>query len=428
MKVADRVFPLTRGQLDIWLAEKTGRFGAKWQLGVLLRIDGAVDPGVLQFAIRQVVQEAEPLRAIFFEVDHKVFQRVVDHPDVELARYDLLGAQDPAQEAYRLASSIQRTLMPLSGPLFKFALMQTRVDEFYLFVCCHHIVVDGIGLALVCHRIAAVYSAIVGRSSIPPAFFGSLGDLIDYESEYEASNDYLDDQAYWAKNVPGDSGFGYRLNHIAGGSDGQSTPPIQLDDTVVDGILRLSQTLGVRRSSVITAACALLVRGYDIENPEVVLDFPVSRRVRPEAKTIPGMMSGVVPLVLTAEPRQTVSSFCEYVDLRIREALIHQRFPVQVIERKSRSGDLEQVSNRVVVNFLPTTHLDNFGGASASGTLTHSGVVDQSGLVFFRDNDQLFLSTQGSGQFFSNSDVLDLAARLQRVLAGMLTDPGRLVS
>ncbi|MBS4729809.1 amino acid adenylation domain-containing protein [Mycobacterium sp. SM1] len=432
MKVADRVFPLTRGQLDIWLAEKTGRFGAKWQLGVLLRIDGTVDPGVLHSAIQQVVHEAEPLRATFFEVDGRVFQRVIDHPDVELAGYDLLGTQDPAQEAYRVASSIQRTPMPLSGPLFKFALMQTRADEFYLFVCCHHIVVDGIGLALVCHRIADVYSAIISQSSIPPVFFGSLSDLIEYESEYEASSDYLEDQSYWAKNIPADCDTAYLVDRTSGGGigqgDGQSSPPIELDRAVVDGIFELSQALGVRRSSVITAACALLVRQYDVATPEVVLDFPVNRRVRPEVKTIPGMISGVVPLMLKAEPEQTVGSFCKYVDARIRETLIHQRFPVQAIERKARLSELVWTSNRVVVNFLPTTHMDNFGGAAASGTLTHSGLVDQFGLVFFRDNDRLFLSTQGSGHFFSNADVLELAARLQAVLVGMAADPMRRVA
>jgi nonribosomal peptide synthetase DhbF len=195
MELADPGLPLTRGQLDIWLAQETGRFGAKWQLGMLGRIEGTLEPGLLERAIGQVVREAEPLRAAFFEVDGQVFQKVIDYPDVELACHDLTGSQDPVGDAYRLASSIQRTLMPLSGPLFKFALLQTRVDEFYLFVCCHHIVVDGIGIGLVCHRIAAVYSAIASDAPIPPAFFGSLSDLIDCESEYEGSNDYLDDQA-----------------------------------------------------------------------------------------------------------------------------------------------------------------------------------------------------------------------------------------
>src|SRR5580693_9762385 len=51
MEFEDRALPLTRGQLDIWLAEETGRFGAKYQLGLLARIEGAVEPGLLERAV-----------------------------------------------------------------------------------------------------------------------------------------------------------------------------------------------------------------------------------------------------------------------------------------------------------------------------------------------------------------------------------------
>ena len=430
MELDDRALPLTRGQLDIWLAEETGRFGAKWQLGELVRIEGTVESGLLESAIRQVVREAEPLRAAFYQVDGHVFQKTVDYLDVELACYDLIGSENPVQEVYRLASSIQRTPMPLSGPLFKFALLQTRADEFYWFVCCHHIVVDGIGIALVLHRIAEVYNAMASGASIPPAFFGSLSDLIDCELEYEASTDYLDDQAYWTRNFPQENGLHYRFAHAAaGGRDAdESSAPIQLDPFVVAEIRKLSQALGVRRASVITAACALLVRGCDVEGSEVVLDFPVSRRVRPEAQTVPGMISGVVPLVLKPSPGSTVAGFCQHVDTRMREALQHQRFPVHAIEDKARFRGSGQASNRVVVNFIPTTHLGHFAGAAASGTLTHAGLGDQLGLVFFRDEDQLFLSTAGAGQLFSDCDVCDLAERLERVLVAMTADPTRPLS
>ena len=268
-----------------------------------MRIEGTIDPGLLERAIRQVVREAEPLRAAFFQVDGQVLQKVVDYPDVELARFDLVGSQDPEREAYRLITSIQRTVMPLSGPLFNFALLQTRVDEFWYFVCCHHIVADGIGLALVIHRIADVYSAMATGASIPPAFFGSLSDLIACELEYEASTDYLDDQAYWTKNLPPESEPRYRLAPAAGEDDlYESFAPVQLDPAAVAGVLELSRGLGARRASVLTAACALLVRGYDVEGSEVVLDFAVSRRVHPEAKTVPGMITGFVPLVVKASP------------------------------------------------------------------------------------------------------------------------------
>ncbi len=429
MELDDRALPLTRGQLDIWLAEETGRFGAKWQIGMLGRIEGTIEPGLLERAVRQVVREAEPLRAAFFQVNGQVFQKAVDYPDVELARYDLMGSQDPARDAYRLASSIQRTLMPLSGPLFKFALLQTRVDEFYLFVCCHHIVIDGIGIALICHRIAAVYSAIATGASIPAAFFGSLSELIDCELAYEASTDYLDDQAYWTRNLPPESQPRYRLAHAEGGRDpGESSAPVQLDPFVVAEIRRFSQALGVRRASVIIAACALLVRGCDVEGSEVVLDFPVTRRVRPEAQTVPGMISGVVPLVLKASPGSAVAGFCQHVDTRMQEALQHQRFPVHVIEKKAPLRGSEEASNRVVVNFIPATRLADFAGAAGSGAVTHSGFEDQLELWFIRADDQLFLNTAGPGHLFSDRDVRDLVERLERVLMAMTADPGRSLS
>ncbi|RAV13557.1 non-ribosomal peptide synthetase [Mycolicibacterium sp. GF69] len=429
MQLDDQALPLTRGQLDIWLAEEIAHFGAKWQLGVLVRIDGSVQPDLLRTAIRQVVHEAEPLRATFFDVGGQVFQKVIDYPDVELAYYDLIGMPDSSQEAYRLASTIQRRQMPLSGPLFNFSLLQTRQDEFYLFVCCHHIVIDGIGLALVCHRIAELYSAIATGTSLPPAFFGSLNDLLDCELSYEASNDYLEDHDYWTNNLPPGGVPGYRL---AQGADTRelddSFAPVQLDPAVVAGINELAKALGVRRASVITAACALLVHGFDLEGPDVALDFPVGRRVHPAAKTVPGMLSGVVPLVFKASPGSAVADFCRHADSRMREALEHQLFPVQVMENKARAGGSEQAPHRVVINFIPTTHMGSFAGAPASGTLTHSGLVDQFGLVFFRDEDQLFLSTQGVGGPLSNCDVRELARRLERVCEAMASDPARSLS
>src|SRR6201997_137506 len=194
----------------------------------------------------------------------------------------------------------------------------------------------------------------------------------------------------------------------------ESSAPVELDPVVAAGIQELSRALGVRRSSVITAACALLVRGCDVESSEVVLDFAVSRRVRPETQTVPGMITGDVPLVLKASPGSTVAGFCEHVDTRLREALQHQRFPVRVVENKAGLRGPGEASNRVIVNFIPTTHLGDLAGAPASGTLTHTNLVDQFGLDFFIDDDRLFLSTQarattsgstGVGQWFSDCDV-----------------------
>ena len=164
MELDSRALPLTRRQLDIWLAQETGRSGTDWQLGLFVRIEGAVEPDLLRQAISKALQEAEASRAAFFEVDGQVFQKVVDYPGFDLDFHDLRGSPDPVQKAREMASSIQRTPMPLTGRLLKFALFRTQSDEFYWFTCCHHIVLDGLGIALVGRRIAAIYSAIITGS------------------------------------------------------------------------------------------------------------------------------------------------------------------------------------------------------------------------------------------------------------------------
>jgi hypothetical protein len=237
MELDDRALPLTRGPLDIWRAQETGRFGTEWQLGLFVRIEGRVERDA-----RRGVREAEPGRAACFEVHGRVFQGAIDYPDVELDFYDLSCSRHPVQEAQEIASSIQRAPMSLGGPLFRFGLFRTRPDEFYLFACCHHIVIDASGVALVGHRIAFVYSAIVSGKPISPAFFGSLPDLVGCWLVYEASNDYLEVRAHWTRNLHSENGPDYRLPQAASERDSYwPSAPVQLDPSVVGQIKELSK-------------------------------------------------------------------------------------------------------------------------------------------------------------------------------------------
>lgn len=172
MKIDGGTLPLTRGQLDIWLSQKIRSLDTEWQGHVFVVISGMVDRDSLEQAIRHVVNETEPLRAAIFEVDGQVFQRLVDFSNIEVPYYDMTGSPDPAEEAYRLSLSVQRTPMPLAGPLFRFTLFRTRFDEYYLSVCLHHLVTDGYSSVLVVDRIATIYSAIVAGVPLPPSVLG----------------------------------------------------------------------------------------------------------------------------------------------------------------------------------------------------------------------------------------------------------------
>src|SRR6478735_2383813 len=328
MELGESALPITRAQLDIWLAQETGQSAAEWQLGLFVEIDGMLDRRALKWAIRRAVEESEPLRVGFFEADGEVFQQRIDDAPAELTVIDVRKSDNPAQEALGMALAIQRTPMPLDDKLFKFVLFRAGATKNYLFVCCHHIVIDGVGMVLVCQRMASIYSAAVSGAPITPTVFGSLNELLECESNYESSDSYTDDQQYWQGHLPNGSGFDHGPSQSANDGDhGQTLERIPLDPGILAGVEKLSQKWHMARSSVITAACALMLRGWCADGDEVVFDFPVSRRVEPESKTLPGMVAGVVPLVLQVSPTTPVSEFCAHVDTRIQEALQHQRFP-----------------------------------------------------------------------------------------------------
>ena len=72
--------------------------------------------------------------------------------------------------------------------------------------------------------------------------------------------------------------------------------------------------------------------------------------------------------------------------------------------------------------------MSDLAGSAVSATLTHDGLGDQFRLVFFRDDDQLYLSTPGAGKLFPNCDIHDLVERLERVLVAMAADPTQRLS
>ncbi|WP_083211115.1 non-ribosomal peptide synthetase [Mycolicibacterium porcinum] len=424
MEPAGRALPLSRGQLDIWLSQESGLAGTEWQLGLLGRIDGAVQRDLLELAIRQALQEAEPARAAVFDVDGQVFQKAIDYSDLELVFHDVRDCADPTQKVRELASAIQHTPLPLSGQLVKFALFRTQEAEYFLFGLGHHISVDGLGMALVSRRIATIYTALVAGDPVPPAYFGSLQDLVDCETEYQASQSFQDDRAYWQENLPPEQGVDQGLPRAADGRDAYApSASVEVDRAAVGHIKELSKSLRVRRYSVTTAACALLVRAWTANASEVALDFPVSRRVTPESKTLPAMLAGVVPLVLKTPPDWTVAEFCQHVDTRIRELLQHQRFPVHTLNGGSR-----QASNRVAINFIPSRLTLDLAGAPVTVSYTNHGPMGHFGLFFIGASDQLFLSTAGTGRPFADFEVADLADRIQRVLVEMAADPQRPLS
>jgi hypothetical protein len=137
MELDGLTFPLTRGQLDTWLAQQTSCAGTECRLRLFAKVEGRAHADLREHAHRHALQEDEQLGAAFLEVDSHGLQKTVGYLDVELAACGLSRFQYPAWEACKIALSALRARMLVGGPLFKFVSLQTRVNEFFCLMSEH---------------------------------------------------------------------------------------------------------------------------------------------------------------------------------------------------------------------------------------------------------------------------------------------------
>ena len=184
------ILPLSAGQLGVWFAHQINPSSPAYNIGEYIEIHGSIDPVLFEQALRQVVVESEALRVRVIEQADGPRQIVGDPPAWTLPFFDLsaVGRAASAEAEAWMRADLARPIDPTSEPLFGFALFKVSADRFFWYARYHHIVMDGLSMALVARRLADVYTKLkVGPAGLG-GVFGKLADLLDEDAAYRTSD------------------------------------------------------------------------------------------------------------------------------------------------------------------------------------------------------------------------------------------------
>src|SRR5262249_49521299 len=196
--------PLSNAQLGIWFAQTLDPSNPTYNLGEYLDISGPIDSTLFETALRQVVHEADALRLRFAATADGPQQIIGPPPDCSMSYIDVSAFADPQAAAEQWMQADLATPIDITrGPLFGFALFKAAADHFYWYARYHHIIADGVGLALVARRVAEIYTALAGGAAIAAGGFGSLANLIEDDAAYRASERFEQDRRYWTDCLAG---------------------------------------------------------------------------------------------------------------------------------------------------------------------------------------------------------------------------------
>ncbi|MFC8420329.1 amino acid adenylation domain-containing protein [Streptomyces sp. NPDC057236] len=416
-------WPLTGAQSGIWLAQQIEPDSSVHTLAFVLELRGAVDPGRLAASARRAVEEAEALH-VRVTADRDEPRQTVVRTRVDVPVLDFRGGTDPDRAAAAwMEADRDRPADLAGGPLFAQAVLRLTDDHVLWYQRYHHIVVDGMGAALITRRAGELYTA---GEQAPAATDGTLSRLVTADREYRASARHRADRAYWldrmsgrpepvrlVERAPAPMTRRVRRSTVLGARD-----TARLEAAARGAGVRLSRFL-------ITAVAAYLHRTSGAQ--DLVLGLPVTARRDDGAAAVPGMVSNVVPLRIPVRPGTTGAELAAGTGRIVAEAVEHGRYRAEDLARDLGLADGLAELVGPTVNILPGTADLPFGDHPAELHPAWLGPVNDLAFTFSRARD-------GQGvrlHLDADADVCDEAAlrdherRFLALLDSLAEDPDR---
>src|SRR5215210_5751409 len=200
-------FPLSFAQQRLWFLNNYEPESPEYNIPQAFRIDGDLDPEVMQRALREIVRRHESLRTTFRSEEGVPVQIIAQVVDMEVPYIDAQPrVSDPANawdEALRMAAADAREPFDLTlGPLMRARLFRTGEREHLLYYNVHHIAYDGWSMGVFGRELAAIYDAFAaGLPSPLPELPVQYLDFAIWQREW-LQGEVLERQlAYWRRQL-----------------------------------------------------------------------------------------------------------------------------------------------------------------------------------------------------------------------------------
>ncbi|WP_262414534.1 non-ribosomal peptide synthetase [Streptomyces sp. ST1015] len=310
-------------QRSMWFGTRLDGGDAAYNVGEFTEIHGAVDPGLLRAAVRQVVAATETLRSRFVEDAESVGLLVEPEvpwsmPVVEVDGIE--GAREWMERDFAAPFDLEQ------GPLFRYALLRAGDGHWVWYQAYHHIAVDGFSCSLIAGRVAAAYTALVEGADTAGVPDAPLGPLLAADDAYDGE----EDRAYWHRVLadrPDPVGLSSRPPRVSGRF-------LRRTSHVTGELVHSAADLtGTRWSRVVLAATAAYLHAMTGAE-EIVLGLAVTARTSPAELATPGMASNVLPLRIPVRPDALAADLVRETADATRELLGHQRYRGEELRRE----------------------------------------------------------------------------------------------
>ena len=371
---------LNPAQKGIWAGHLLSEDKSLYNTAECIFFSGKINSDLLTKSIQQVVLECDALSCYYRTSDDLEGHTVEEKLPVTVKRQALPdnALSHDYVRTWAEASDLHRPFDLAHELPCRFTIFNSREQD-ALYLCVHHIALDGYGYLLFLQRLAEVYTAMLKGLAAPAANFGSLNDTFE-DTQSESTDDKS--RNFW-------------LERLAGTEEPAALMPIDgalkpgyhrvKADIPSDTCLSLQSYAKTSKSNWIelsTAAFALLLSAKTgTKRPS--FGIPMMNRMGSKSARVPCMNMNLVPVIFSLEESDTLASVAAKISNEKKALRPHQTYRYEDMQRDQQKIQKRQRLFGPVVNVLPFGRDLVFGGCTGKKDIISSGpVVDVTLSIF----------------------------------------------
>ncbi|MDR8412889.1 amino acid adenylation domain-containing protein [Nonomuraea sp. 3-1Str] len=325
--------PLSAAQERLWFLHRLDPGDASYNMYVVRRLRGPLDPEALRRALTALLARHESLRTRFPEVDGRPVA-VVEH--AAPAAVERLDARDEAQARAWVAARTNAPMDLGTAPPLRITLIRLSDDDHVLCVVLHHIIADGWSITVLLNDLAVLYAEARsgGTGGLAPLIV-QHGDVARWQREQDGTAAL----EYWRERLADPPTLALHTDrpHTPGPARGD----FHLLDIPADLAKALDATARRHRSTLfmvlLAAYQALLARHTG--QTDVLVGSPTAGRDRVELEPIVGYLSTTLVLRGDLSGDPTLDELLARTRRTVLDAMAHQDVP---FERLLADLDIER--------------------------------------------------------------------------------------
>ncbi len=433
-----QVFPQSFAQQRIWFLEQLEPGTSTYNIPSAVRLQGELDVAALEQSFNELIRRHESLRTSFTQQGGEAVQVIAQEASLSMALIDLESLPVDERQAVALGITEREARRPFdlaSGLLFRAIVLRFEERENILLFVIHHIIVDGWSMGVLVREVSVLFEAFrAGRRSPLPPLALNASDFFGQQEEWMQQSAFETQLSYWRERLEGAPAvleLPTDRPRTAAQSGRGATEVAIIPPSLSEPLKDLSQRQGASLFMVLLAAFKAMLHRYNGVT-DIVVGTPIANRQWQEVESLVGHVTNAVALRtdLVGDP-----SFRDLL-ARVREtalgAYAHQNLPfeklVDVLGPGRHLGRTPIFQAMFVLQNTPMPPLELPGLVPEALTIGEQTSMCDLTLEIVEHSYGLVAAFQYSTDLFDAETIQRMLGHYQRLLEGVLEDPGARIS